>query len=420
MIAVRAVRVVGGDFGHEDREAVVRLLALALGGPDDARSARAAALLDVGTALVAEVDGRACGAVAAHPEVGGDSDAPAGDASEPPGASSGAAGVDGDPYREPLVTIIDAIAVAPAVRGRGVGRALVDALRAADPDAALLAETDDDAVGFYRAAGFVAVSLGERYPGVVRYRCTAAPLGAALTGGRMTPGVVRVGATVRRPRDVVGSARLSRLTALGFRHAPRPLGVDAAGRDVLRHVPGVTSEHPSERDEAAYGEIGRILAELHALARGTPLAAGGDDLVHGDPGPFNTVLVRGLPVALIDWGQAHGGDPLEDVGYAAWTWCLHPEQPEHAVPIADQASRLARLVDGYDPRMPPETLLAAIDEAHRRVIETESATEADLTLPEVRRDHARRAAAWATASAELVRRHRAVLLDELRRPRRRI
>jgi len=34
------------------------------------------------------------------------------------------------------------------------------------------AETDDDSVGFYRSAGFSTESLGERHPGVIRYRCT--------------------------------------------------------------------------------------------------------------------------------------------------------------------------------------------------------------------------------------------------------
>lgn len=34
------------------------------------------------------------------------------------------------------------------------------------------AETDADAVDFYRRCGFAVESLGERYPGVERFRCT--------------------------------------------------------------------------------------------------------------------------------------------------------------------------------------------------------------------------------------------------------
>lgn len=33
------------------------------------------------------------------------------------------------------------------------------------------AETDQEAVGFYRKAGFVITSLGEKYPGVERFSC---------------------------------------------------------------------------------------------------------------------------------------------------------------------------------------------------------------------------------------------------------
>lgn len=34
------------------------------------------------------------------------------------------------------------------------------------------AETDKDAVGFYKKNGFTITSLGEKYPGVERFDCT--------------------------------------------------------------------------------------------------------------------------------------------------------------------------------------------------------------------------------------------------------
>lgn len=36
----------------------------------------------------------------------------------------------------------------------------------------IIAETDMDAVGFYRRYGFSIEALGEKYPGVERYKCT--------------------------------------------------------------------------------------------------------------------------------------------------------------------------------------------------------------------------------------------------------
>lgn len=71
----------------------------------------------------------------------------------------------------PQETELLSIAVAAPARGTGVGHRLIAHVRDALPTRRILAETDDDAVGFYRACGFQVESLGEKYPGVVRYRC---------------------------------------------------------------------------------------------------------------------------------------------------------------------------------------------------------------------------------------------------------
>ena len=63
------------------------------------------------------------------------------------------------------------IAVLPAYRKQGIATALLDYARRSLPVQRLAAETDDDAVGFYRRYGFAVRSLGERYPGTVRYLC---------------------------------------------------------------------------------------------------------------------------------------------------------------------------------------------------------------------------------------------------------
>ncbi|MBP7401224.1 MAG: GNAT family N-acetyltransferase [Clostridia bacterium] len=64
-----------------------------------------------------------------------------------------------------------AIAVDPAFRGQGVGRELIQAVTRMHEPYQIVAETDADAVAFYRRCGFQVKSLGEKYPGVVRYRC---------------------------------------------------------------------------------------------------------------------------------------------------------------------------------------------------------------------------------------------------------
>ncbi|KWX76106.1 GNAT family N-acetyltransferase [Paenibacillus jilunlii] len=63
------------------------------------------------------------------------------------------------------------IAVQARLRGRGIGRAMVEELRRCKGNDMLRAETDLDGVGFYRKSGFVVTSLGEKYPGVERFNC---------------------------------------------------------------------------------------------------------------------------------------------------------------------------------------------------------------------------------------------------------
>jgi ribosomal protein S18 acetylase RimI-like enzyme len=67
--------------------------------------------------------------------------------------------------------VIRHIAVAPQCRGRGIGRLMIEAVCADFRLRQLMAETDAEAVEFYRRCGFEVASLGERYPGVERFRC---------------------------------------------------------------------------------------------------------------------------------------------------------------------------------------------------------------------------------------------------------
>lgn len=63
-------------------------------------------------------------------------------------------------------------AVQQSYQGAGIGRRMIRTFLEHFPDVRRLeAETDRDAVGFYRALGFEIESLGEKYQGVERFRC---------------------------------------------------------------------------------------------------------------------------------------------------------------------------------------------------------------------------------------------------------
>lgn len=159
----------------------------------------------------------------------------------------------------------------------------------------------------------------------------AAGRGAAeevLPGGLVTA-VVRVGDTVRR--GMPGSAdfvhRLLRhLEALGWTHAPRVLGVDEYGREVLSwidgEVPWRLDDQAAVRTEASLVRVAGLLREFHDLTADTELAADAEVVCHNDLSPKNTVYRDSgsgpVPVAFLDWDNAAPGARVHDVAHLCW------------------------------------------------------------------------------------------------------
>ena len=76
---------------------------------------------------------------------------------------------------------LEYLAVDDSLRGQGRGTALVRFIRGLYPALPLVAETDDDAVDFYRRLGFTIepAPCDQRWPDRRRYRCTLPPFNAA-------------------------------------------------------------------------------------------------------------------------------------------------------------------------------------------------------------------------------------------------
>ena len=173
-----------------------------------------------------------------------------------------------------------------------------------------------------------------------------------LLGGNMTVGLVRVGDTVRRPpTDASGfvAAVLHHLQAVGFDGAPRHLGIDERGRDVLTFVDGV--DHPRWqhwRDEQVVA-AGRLLRRFHDATAGSAIAGPHEVVCHRDPGSQNMIFdTDDVPFAFIDFDGVEPGRRLEDVGYLAWSWCTwsstHGGEDN---PCEVQAHRLRVTADAY-------------------------------------------------------------------------
>lgn len=170
-----------------------------------------------------------------------------------------------------------------------------------------------------------------------------------LQGGRITPGVVRVGATVRRPvgphSDFVHSL-LRHLEHAGLEGVPRLLGIDQHGREVLSFLPGQVPKTLTERSwtSAQVQAAARLLRGLHDASAGSELAGDDETVCHNDFHPMNTVFVRGLPTAVFDFDQAAPGPRMRDIGYAAWLWLLGAAVEDRFDP---QLSLLVIFLDTY-------------------------------------------------------------------------
>src|SRR5690349_7364400 len=87
-----------------------------------------------------------------------------------------------------------------------------------------------------------------------------------LTGGNVADAVVRVGTTVRKPVTAATpgvEAVLDHLHQRGFEGAPRALGRDDKGRQVLEFVPGTTAMELPAFTPDELRRLGRLIRALH-------------------------------------------------------------------------------------------------------------------------------------------------------------
>jgi hypothetical protein len=191
------------------------------------------------------------------------------------------------------------------------------------------------------------------------------PSEVVLRGGRLSAGVVRIGDTVRRPGSPASpftATLLAHLARAGFDGCPRYLGRDDLGRDVLTFLPGdVPAKWRAFGDEQV-ATAAELVRRFHDAGRALAERLGGGPVVcHNDPGPNNTVFRDGRPVALIDFDFAAVGDPLEDVGYLAWSWCISSKPARGDA--AGQARQVRVLADAYGLSADQRRLLvAAVEE----------------------------------------------------------
>jgi Phosphotransferase enzyme family len=178
--------------------------------------------------------------------------------------------------------------------------------------------------------------VGNR-PGQVRYDSGQPEV--PLRGGIANRGLVfRVGETVRRPLRPTSSAThalLRHLAEVGFDGAPRSLGVDPQGREVLSYIRGDAVVPPYQSwalTDAAIVSVARLLRSYHdAVSSFDPTPHTWPEapppppfrtgvVCHNDPNLDNVVFRDGEAVALIDFDLARPGSRLWDIAAATRLW----------------------------------------------------------------------------------------------------
>ncbi|HEX5828821.1 MAG TPA: phosphotransferase [Candidatus Limnocylindrales bacterium] len=195
----------------------------------------------------------------------------------------------------------------------------------------------------------------------------------ALPGGMGSGGlVVRVGATVRRPvrpHSAAVAAFLRHLESAGFGGAPRHLGHDEQGREMLTFLEGDVALPPFPRwaaEEDLLVSVGTLQRSLHDAARGFVAPPGAtwdranlpevppDALVcHNDLCIENVVVRDGRAAAFIDFDFAAPSDRLLDIAIAARHWIplRDPADLDAGFRDVDQVSRFHAFcaAHGLDP-----------------------------------------------------------------------
>lgn len=205
-----------------------------------------------------------------------------------------------------------------------------------------------------------------------------------LHGGTANRGlVVRVGDTVRRPVRPTSEAThalLGHLREVGFDGAPRFLGIDDLGREVMSYIAGeaITPPYPAwALTEETLSNVAALLRRYHDAAEGfdpspyvwpgsPPPPYGGGLVSHNDTNLDNVVFREHRAVALIDFDLASPGSRLWDLATTARLWSpLRPDEDVDDLRRGQTLRRFRFFVDAYGlSEGDPETLVDAVRHNH--------------------------------------------------------
>lgn len=143
-----------------------------------------------------------------------------------------------------------------------------------------------------------------------------------LSGGRTAASVVRIGNTVHRsisPNAEFSQAFLTHLQKHDFNYAPKFLGVDEQGREILSYIEG---EVPNG-DKITLPQIitcVKVMRQFHDIASLSTLKQDHETICHLDFAPWNVIFKDHEFVGIIDFDDSRPGKRVDDLAYLIWTF----------------------------------------------------------------------------------------------------
>ena len=155
-----------------------------------------------------------------------------------------------------------------------------------------------------------------------------------LTGGNIS-NVYRLGDTVRRelkPDSTKIHKLLKHLENNGFSYAPKFLGIDEKGREILSFIEGEAGNDPLKKymwSDDVLREIAKMLRLYHDAVSDFPLSNDWtpidntpqkmEVLCHNDFARYNIIFNGEKPIGIIDFDVAGPGPRLWDIAYTLYT-----------------------------------------------------------------------------------------------------